>query len=85
MNALAGAHCRRRGGVSAGGVPGVRHAGRSRSSRLGIVEEPLPVGGNRANGVTVALGIGGTLSVTYAAVAGAHAQAIFDVTGYFTP
>src|SRR5450759_4914174 len=45
----------------------------------------FPLGDDRANGVTVALGGGGTLAVTYAAVPGATAQVIFDVTGYFTP
>jgi outer membrane protein assembly factor BamB/uncharacterized membrane protein YoaK (UPF0700 family) len=49
----------------------------------------FPVGDDRANAVTVALdtgGIGGTLSVTYAAATlGPTAQVIFDVTGYFTP
>ena len=45
----------------------------------------FPRADNRANGVTVALGEGGTLSVTYAAVAGATAHVIFDVTGYFAP
>jgi hypothetical protein len=45
----------------------------------------FPTGDDRANGVTVALGAGGTLSVTYVAVPGANAQVIFDVTGYFTP
>jgi hypothetical protein len=46
----------------------------------------FPVGDDRANGVTVALGAGGTLSVTFAApTAGPTAHAIFDVTGYFTP
>ncbi|HEX8971450.1 fibronectin type III domain-containing protein [Oryzihumus sp.] len=46
----------------------------------------FPVGDNRANGVTVALGAGGTLSATYAANnPTATAQVIFDVTGYFTP
>jgi FtsP/CotA-like multicopper oxidase with cupredoxin domain len=46
----------------------------------------FPTGDDRANGVTVALGGGGTLSITY--VAGTLSQAahvIFDVTGYFTP
>jgi hypothetical protein len=38
----------------------------------------------RANGVTVALGAGGTLSITYiASSSAARTQAIFDVTGYF--
>jgi alpha-tubulin suppressor-like RCC1 family protein/serine protease inhibitor ecotin len=45
----------------------------------------FPLGDDRANAVTVALGAGGTLSVTYVAVPGASAQVIFDVTGYFTP
>jgi hypothetical protein len=46
----------------------------------------FPLGDDRANGVTVALGAGGTLSVTYAAATfGPTAQVIFDVTGYFTP
>jgi hypothetical protein len=46
----------------------------------------FPVGDDRANGVTVALGAGGTLSATYAApTAGETAEVIFDVTGYFTP
>jgi hypothetical protein len=45
----------------------------------------FPIGDTRANGVTVALGAGGTLSATYAAsTAGSTAQVIFDVTGYFT-
>ena len=43
----------------------------------------FPVGDNRANGVTVALG-GGALGLTYGAPAdGPTSQAIFDVTGYF--
>ena len=46
----------------------------------------FPLGDDRANGVTVALGAGGTLAVTYAAsTLGPTAQVIFDVTGYFTP
>ncbi len=45
----------------------------------------FPLGDNRANGVTVPLGAGGMLSVTYAARAGNTAQVIFDVTGYFMP
>ncbi len=43
----------------------------------------FPVGDDRANGVTVALG-GGSLGVTFVAPApGPTAQVIFDVTGYF--
>ena len=46
----------------------------------------FPLGDNRANGVTVPLtATGGKLWITYAAVAGAKANAIFDVTGYFVP
>ena len=45
----------------------------------------FPTGDNRANGVTVALGAGGTLSATYASSAGRTAHVVFDVTGYFTP
>ncbi len=45
----------------------------------------FPLRDNRANGVTVPLGPDGSLSITYAAVAGARAQVIFDVTGYFVP
>ena len=45
----------------------------------------FPLGDSRANGVTVALGAGGTLSATYVAAAGASTQLIFDVTGYFVP
>ncbi|MGA3056473.1 MAG: SpoIID/LytB domain-containing protein, partial [Candidatus Limnocylindrales bacterium] len=45
----------------------------------------FPLGDDRANAVTVALGAGGTLSVTYAApTLGPSAHVIFDVTGYFT-
>ena len=45
----------------------------------------FPAGDDRANAVTVALGAGGSLSVTYVAPSGtATAHAIFDVTGYFT-
>ena len=46
----------------------------------------FPVGDDRANAVTVALGAGGTLSITFVAPSnGPTAQAIFDVTGYFMP
>jgi hypothetical protein len=45
----------------------------------------FPVGDDRANAVTVALGAGGTLAITFVAPSnGPSAQAIFDVTGYFT-
>ena len=46
----------------------------------------FPVGDDRANAVTVALGAGVTLSITFVAPSsGPTAHAIFDVTGYFTP
>jgi GH25 family lysozyme M1 (1,4-beta-N-acetylmuramidase) len=45
----------------------------------------FPLGDTRANGVTIALGAGGKLSVTYMARRGASAQVLFDVTGYFLP
>jgi GH25 family lysozyme M1 (1,4-beta-N-acetylmuramidase) len=45
----------------------------------------FPTGDTRANGVTIQLGPAGTLGLTYIAKAGATAQAIFDVTGYFLP
>ncbi len=46
----------------------------------------FPLNDDRANAVTVALGPGGTLSITYAApTLGPTAHVIFDVTGYFVP
>jgi hypothetical protein len=46
----------------------------------------FPVGDDRANAVTVALGAGGTLSITFVGPNNSQsAQAIFDVTGYFVP
>jgi hypothetical protein len=38
-----------------------------------------------ANGVTVALGVDGTLSATYMAADGNTTDLVFDVSGYFTP
>jgi hypothetical protein len=46
----------------------------------------FPLGDDRANGVTVALGAGGILGVTYVGPnSSAYAYAVFDVTGYFLP
>jgi hypothetical protein len=46
----------------------------------------FPVGDDRANGLAVKLGTGGTLSITYANPnLGPAAYVIFDATGYFTP
>ena len=42
-------------------------------------------GDNIANGVTVALGAGGTLSATYLSSPGNTTALVFDVTGYFVP
>ena len=45
----------------------------------------FPVGDDRANNVTVLLGAGGTLSITFVSPTnGQTTHAIFDVTGYFT-
>jgi FtsP/CotA-like multicopper oxidase with cupredoxin domain len=46
----------------------------------------FPIGDDRANGLTVALGMGGTLGVTFVGQSpSATADVIFDVTGYFVP
>jgi hypothetical protein len=46
----------------------------------------FPMNDDRANAVTVALGAGGTLGVTYVGLgSSAKAHVIFDVTGYFVP
>ena len=46
----------------------------------------FPLGDDRANAVTVQLSPGGTLSITFVGPNNSQsAQAIFDVTGYFTP
>ncbi len=39
----------------------------------------------KANGLTAALGSGGTLSATYMSSAGNTTDLVFDVTGYFVP
>lgn len=45
----------------------------------------FPKGDTRANAVTVPLGAGGVLWVTFIGTGGTHADAIFDVTGFFMP
>jgi hypothetical protein len=45
----------------------------------------VPLGDIRANGVTVPLGAGGVLWVTFRGTAGTRTDVVFDVTGYFTP
>ncbi|HEX7497273.1 MAG TPA: hypothetical protein VF344_02265, partial [Candidatus Limnocylindrales bacterium] len=39
----------------------------------------------KANGLTVALGAGGTLSATYMSTPGNTTDLVFDVTGYYVP
>ena len=43
----------------------------------------FPAADTRANGLTVALGSGGTLSAVYHGSAGATTHLVFDVTGYY--
>jgi glucose/arabinose dehydrogenase len=43
----------------------------------------MPLGDDRANNVTIALGPSGSLSAVYASTPGRTAQLVFDVTGYF--
>ncbi len=43
----------------------------------------FPLGDNRANNITIALGPGGHLSAVYKAASGKHTALILDVTGYF--
>ena len=46
----------------------------------------FPKGDNRATGLTIMLGAGGKLGVTFSSsIAGATTDVIFDVTGYFVP
>jgi hypothetical protein len=45
----------------------------------------VPLGDVRANGVTVQLGAGGVLWVTFRGDVGSTTDVIFDVTGYFVP
>jgi hypothetical protein len=65
---------------------GYLYIGPSATNNPGSSTLNFPVGDDRANAVTVALGAGGTLSITFVGPNnGQSAQAIFDVTGYFTP
>jgi hypothetical protein len=71
----------------------VTAASSSWSVFLGPIPEAQPTsstinfaaGETTANGLTVALGSGGTLSATYMSSAGNTTDLVFDVTGYFTP
>jgi hypothetical protein len=86
-----------RGGVPAGAVAVTGNLTVTNQTRAGAAylgPDPLaapgsstlnfPLGDNRANGVTLALGPGGTLSATYLA-SGGSTDFVFDVTGYFVP
>jgi hypothetical protein len=67
--------------------------GQERGGYVALTDEPtaepktstinFPVGDNRANGVTMPLGTGGTISATYVSAPGKHVHLIFDVTGYY--
>jgi subtilisin family serine protease len=85
-----------RGGVPADAVAVTGNLTVTEQSQIGFVylgPEPVasptsstlnfPLADNRANGVTVALGLTGSLSATYAAVGGGSTHLVFDVTGYF--
>ncbi len=61
-------------------VTPARPAGLPETSTLNF-----PRGDIRANSVTVPLGAGGVLWVTFEGTAGAHADVVFDVTGCFVP
>ena len=64
--------------------PGAVYLGPNPTSNPGTSTLNFPVGDNRGNGLTVALGAGGTLSATYLATTGTT-DLVFDVTGYFVP
>jgi hypothetical protein len=87
-----------RGGIptSANGVTGnVTVVNPSSSWAVFVGPDPSPspasstinfnAGDIKANGLTVALGSGGTLSATYITTPGNTTDLVFDVTGYFTP
>jgi hypothetical protein len=88
-----------RGGVpgSTIGVTGnLTVTGQTREGAMYLGPDPIdypststlnfPLGDSRANGVTLALGNGGTLSGTFLPAWGnGGSQLIFDVTGYFLP
>jgi hypothetical protein len=44
----------------------------------------FPMGDIRANAVTIPLGTGGGLWVTFVGTKGTHADVVVDVSGYFT-
>jgi outer membrane protein assembly factor BamB len=72
--------------VTSQNAPGYLFLGPNASDNPTSSTLNFPVADDRANGVTVAVGGGGTLSIAFvSATAGARANAIFDATGYFTP
>jgi hypothetical protein len=87
-----------RGGVSAGavGITGnVTVVNPTASWAVHLGPDPIAApttstinfkaGDIKANGLTVALGSGGSLSATYMSTAGNTTDLVLDVTGYFTP
>ena len=65
---------------------GAFYLGPVASSNPTIFTLDFPVDDNRANAVTMILGAGGKLGLTFVAPnAGQTAHAVFDVTGYFMP
>jgi hypothetical protein len=65
---------------------GAFYLGPVASSSPTIFTLDFPKGDNRANAVTMILGAGGKLGLTFVAPsAGQTAHAVFDVTGYFMP
>ena len=67
-------------------APGYFALGPNAVSSPGFTSLYFPKGDNRATGLTVKLGSGGKLSVTFASTtAGATSHVVFDVNGYFVP
>jgi spore germination protein YaaH len=72
--------------VTAQNSPGYLYIGPNATNDPTSSTLNFPVADDRANSVTVALGSGGTLSVTFiGSGSGAGTHVVFDVTGYFTP
>ena len=85
-----------RDGVPAGAVAvtgNVTVTGQTSGGWVSVTPDPVgspatstlnfPAADTRANGLTVALGSGGTLSAVYVGSSGASTHLVFDVTGYY--
>ena len=85
-----------RNGIPAGAVAVTGNAtvtGQTSSGWVTVTPNPVampatstlnfPAGDTRANGLTVALGLGGTLSAVYHGSSGGSTHLVFDVTGYY--